>query len=152
MYLMTSDLAGLLAQILPAFIVLFVLEQRRFNVAGQTGSVPAAQKATARARIYGWRLALLVFNVLSVAICLAVVQLGDQGFRDLNEDAGLENRWFMAAVALSTIVYASVLAVLAFLTVAAYRIAVAEIEDSPDYAVALQARAVRMERADHLSE
>lgn len=137
MYLITSELAGLLAVILPVFIVLLILEQRTFSVADKIIDVPEEDKPVARAWIAGRRLALLVSNVLSVVLCLLIVQLGDQGFSDLNEVAGMGNGLFMSAVALSTLIYASSLAVLAFLTISAYRIAFADIVDAPEFEAAL---------------
>lgn len=140
MLLITSDLAGLLAQILPAFIVLLVLEQRRFDAAHNVGHIPDSERVIIRARSSGRRQALLLSNILSVIICLVVVQLGDQGFRDLNAVASLSSSLFMSAFVLSIIIYASTIGILVFLTIAAYRIAFTDLMDGPDFEAALRAR------------
>lgn len=133
MYLITSELAGLLAQILPVFIVLLVLEQSRFNAVHTLHHVPLEEKPVARGAISGRRLALLSINVVSVVLCLLVVQLGDQGFRDLNQAASWTNQGFLFAVVFSTVIYASTLSVLIFFTSLAWRIAFTDIITGPDF-------------------
>lgn len=143
MYLITSGLAGLLAQVLPIFIVLLVLEQNRFNAVHTVDYLPLADRSVARGSISGRRLALLSVNVLSVVLCLLVVQLGDHGFSDLNQAASWTNVGFLLAVLFSTVIYASTLSVLVFFTIIAWRIAFAEIISSSDFRDAVESSADR---------
>lgn len=143
MYLISAGLAGLLAQILPVFIVLLVLEQNRFNRAHTLDYLPLTSRPVALGSLSGRRLALLSVNVLSVVLCLVVVQLGDQGFRDLNEAAIWTDIEFVAAALFSTVIYASSLSVLVFFTIFAWRIAYKEIVSSPDFRDAANASSDR---------
>ena len=139
MYLITAELAGLLAQILPVFIVLLVLEQSKFNAVHTLQHVPIKDRAVARGAISGWRLALLSLNVVSVVLCLVVVQLGDQGFKDLNQAASLTNRGFLSALVVSTVIYASTLCILIFFTILAWRIAFTDIISGHEFKDAIKA-------------
>jgi len=138
MYLISSELAALLSQILPVFIVLLILEQSRINAAHRLDHVAVREKPVVQGKISGRRLALLSASVASVIMCLFVVQLGDQGFRDLNQAASPYNQAFMSAVTFSTLIYASTLSVFVYFTILAWRISFTNIVTGPEFKEAVK--------------
>lgn len=124
MFLITVEAAGLMAQILPAFILLLVLEGHRLTVTSRRKGESAQDAFILSAKHEGNRVVLILVNMVATGLCIYFVQRGSDHLNALEELGALaasDRGPLVFAQLASAWIYASPVPIFLFLIMSAFR-------------------------------
>ncbi len=157
MFLISVEAAGLMAQILPAFILILVLEGHRLTVTSRRKGESAQTALNRSGKHEGDRVVLILANMVATGLCIYFVQRGSDHLHQLAELGALpasDRGPLVFAQIASGWIYASPVAVFLFLIMSACRMNDSDLTKHPLYKDAVKEVAERIiaeERAANAS-